>query len=437
MATTASRIRLTAGRVDDFTCPAEKSQAFLWDTDAPTLMLRATPTGRKTYAFESRLNGKTIRVPIGTIADWSLGDARTKARELSRLVDQGIDPRDVQREKQEAREAKAAQDVAESITVGAIWPEYLANGSPKRKDAWKPRYKADLTAMGSEGGKPKKRGKGLTRPGPIYPLRALKLIELDEDTLQVWYEREAKTSKHQAARALMMFRGFLRWCASQPQYRKLVDRDAGRAPAILDQLPKTTSRKDVLETAQVRGWWSAVEQLPNKTASVYLRALLLTGARKEEMATLRWEQIDFRWHKLTLADKVDASRTIPLTPYLAQILAGLPRKSAFVFASIGKAGRIVDARASHSKALAEAGIAHLTFHGLRRAFIQRGRAVAPAGTVAQIAGHKPSATAEGYAEMPLDDLRPYAAMVEKHILDLAGVVFDAVAEPGKLQLVQG
>jgi len=68
-----SRVRLTAGRVADFVCPAGKSQAFLWDTDTPALMLRATPTGRKTYAFESRLNGNTIRVTIGTAAEWSLG----------------------------------------------------------------------------------------------------------------------------------------------------------------------------------------------------------------------------------------------------------------------------------------------------------------------------------------------------------------------------
>ena len=45
------RVRLTAGRVDAFTCPAGKSQAFLWDTEAPALALRVTPTGRKTSAW--------------------------------------------------------------------------------------------------------------------------------------------------------------------------------------------------------------------------------------------------------------------------------------------------------------------------------------------------------------------------------------------------
>ncbi|MFZ2391861.1 hypothetical protein [Rhodoferax sp.] len=62
-----NRVRLTAGRVTDFVCPADKVQAFLWDTDTPTLALRVTPTGRKTYVFESRLNGSTLRVSIGTM----------------------------------------------------------------------------------------------------------------------------------------------------------------------------------------------------------------------------------------------------------------------------------------------------------------------------------------------------------------------------------
>jgi integrase len=233
----------------------------------------------------------------------------------------------------------------------------------------------------------------------------------------------------------MMFRGFLRWCSARPEYRKLIDRDAGKAPAILENLPRNAKRTDVLGVAQLPGWWQGVEQLSNRTASAYLKALLLTGARKEELAALTWANVDFKWQKLTIADKVDETRTIPLTPYLAQILATLPRVNDCVFASTSKAGRISDARSSHRKTLQSAGINHLTFHGLRRTFTQRGRSVAPAGAVAQIAGHKPSATAEGYAVLPLDDLRPYAEQIEERILQQAGIVFDAKAAPGSLKVV--
>jgi integrase len=320
--------------------------------------------------------------------------------------------------------------------VGEVWPLYLASGRPKRRDAWKPRYRADLEAMAAPGGEPKKRGQGLTRPGPLFPLLALALADVNEDTLKSWFDREAQAGKHQAARALMMFRGFLRWCSAQPKYRKLTDRDAGGAAAILENLPSNTRRTDALEAAQVPGWWEGVEQLSNRTASVYLGALLLTGARREELAALTWANVDFQWRKLTIADKVEDTRTIPLTPYLAQLLATLPRTNEHVFASTGKAGRIADTRASHAKALQSASIDGLTIHGLRRSFSLLGEAAgAPAGAIAQVMGHKPSATAEGYRPRSVDALRPFLERIEAFILEQAGVTFDRDAEPGKLRAV--
>ena len=61
---------------------------------------------------------------------------------------------------------------------------------------------------------------------------------------------------------------------------------------------------------------------------------------------------------------------------------------------------------------------------------------APAGAIAQVMGHKPSATAEGYRPRSVDALRPYVAQIEAHILERAGIVFDADVEPGKLRSVQ-
>ena len=433
-----AKIAFTAGRVAGFKCPPDKMQAFLWDVTAPGLGLRATPAGKPAYVFQGEFQQKTIRITIGNPDAWSIPQAQGKARELQRQIDEGHDPRDIRRDVLAAATEKKAAAVAQALTVGEVWPLYLANGKPKRKDAWKPRYRADLEAMAATGGEKKKRGQGVTRPGPLYPLLALSLAGVNEDTLKSWYDREALTGKHQAARALMMFRGFLRWCSARPEYRKLTDRDAGKAAAIVENLPSNTRRTDALEAAQVPGWWAGVEQLNNRTASVYLRALLLTGARREELAALTWENVDFQWRKLTIADKVDATRTIPLSPYMAQLLATLPRVGPYVFASTGKAGRITDTRNSHAKALQSAAIEGLTIHGIRRSFSLLGEAAgAPAGAIAQVMGHKPSATAEGYRPRSIDALRPFLEQIEAHILSLAGVQFDSASEPGKLRVVAG
>jgi len=432
----SDRVNLTSGSIERLTCPIGKQQAFMRDSEAPGLRVRITSAGAKSFVFESKLNRQTIRRTIGDVKVWSIEQARTEARRLAVLLDNGQDPREIQRQQQAAKAAERAAASAKALTVGEVWPLYLESGKPKRRDAWKPRYRADLEAMAAPGGAPKKRGQGVTRQGPLYPLLALLLAEVNEDTLKSWYDREAVAGKHQAARALMMFRGFLRWCSARPEYRSLIDRDAGKAAAIVENLPSNTRRTDALEAAQVPGWWAGVEQLSNRTASAYLRVLLLTGARREELAALTWENVDFQWRKLTIADKVESTRTIPLSPYVAHLLATLPRLGSYVFASTGKAGRITDTRASHGKALQSAAIDGLTIHGLRRSFSLLGEAAgAPAGAIAQVMGHKPSATAEGYRPRSVDALRPFLEQIERHILEQAGIMFDAKAAPGALRAV--
>ena len=43
----------------------------------------------------------------------------------------------------------------------------------------------------------------------------------------------------------------------------------------------------------------------------------------------------------------------------------------------------------------------------------------------------------GYRPRSVDALRPYLETIEAHILEQAGVTFDAAQEPGKLRVVAG
>jgi intergrase/recombinase len=62
----------------------------------------------------------------------------------------------------------------------------------------------------------------------------------------------------------------------------------------------------------------------------------------------------------------------------------------------------------------------------------------PAGVVAQIQGHKPSATAEKhYKVRPLELLRLHHEKIEAWMLEQAGVTFDRAVEPGRLRAVAG
>ena len=433
-----NRIRLTAGRVDAFTCPTGKSQAFLWDTEAPALALRATPTGRKTYAFEARLNGDTLRVNIGTVADWPLDKARTEAQRLKMLVDAGTDPRQLKRQQQAEQAAQRAVTAAQAVTVGEAWAAYVAERAPH----WGEWHRSDHTKLIAAGGEPARRGtrgRGVTVAGPLHPLLALPLKDLDTATIEAWAQREGQHRPTSARLAWRLLRAFLSWCAEHPEYKAIVPaQNPAKSRRAREALGKAGVKSDALLKEQLPAWFAAVHALPAAPAA-YLQTLLLTGARPGELLGLRWDDINVQWRGLTIRDKVEGERVIPLTPYVHHLLAGLPRRGPFVFAGTAGTAPMSTPQHQHGKACTVAGVEGLTLHGLRRSFKSLSEWLElPVGVIAQIQGHKPSATAEKhYTVRPLDLLRLHHEKFEAWILEQAGVKFDASSEPGKLRAVGG
>jgi len=441
-----NRVRLTAGRVDAFTCPAGKSQAFLWDTEAPALALRVTPTGRKTYVFESRLHGDTIRVTIGTAADWPIEKARGEAQRLKVLVDSGTDPREIERQQQAAQAAdkaaaaaKLKADKTAALTVGEVWGDYIE----KRRPFWGELHYRDHIDKAKAGGLPSGRrggGKQLTKPGPLAALMPLALKDLDQTTIERWAADEGKTRPSSARLAWRLLTVFLTWCAEQPEYAALLpDKNPAKTKKAREALGKPGTKSDVLQREQLAAWFAAVQQIQNPVIAACLQMMLLTGARPGEVLALRWEDVNTQWKGISIRDKVEGTREIPATPYILHLLAALPRRNEWVFSSPTSAsGCLTEPNNPHTRACKAAGLEGLTLHGLRRSFASLTEWLeVPAGVVAQIQGHKPSATAEKhYKVRPLELLRVHHERIEVWILQQAGIVFDAQAAPGALRVVQ-
>ena len=440
-----SRVNLTAGRVEAFTCPPDKAQAFLWDTDTPTLAIRATPTGRKTYVFESRLNGSTIRVSIGTVADWPIKKARTEAQKLKMLIDSGQDPRELERQKQAdkaaALAAAAARIVAterEAVTVGEVWADYIE----QRRPFWGGLHYRDHIDKAKAGGLPSGRrggGKQLTKPGPLAALMPLALRDLDQPTIEAWAANEGKTRASSARLAWRLLTVFLTWCGEQSAYAALLPaKNPAKTKKAREALGKAGTKSDVLQREQLAAWFAAVQQIPNPIIAACLQIMLLTGARPGEVLALRWEDVNTQWRGIQIRDKVEGTREIPATPYMLHLLAALPRRNEWIFSSPTSAtGCLTEPNNPHTRACKAAGLEGLTLHGLRRSFSSLTEWLeTPAGVVAQIQGHKPSATAEKhYKVRPLELLRVHHEKIEAWILEQAGVQFVADAMPGKLRAV--
>lgn len=438
------RVSLTVGAIERLTCPSGKQQVFMRDSEAPGLRVRVTAAGAKSFVYEAKLNRQTIRRTIGDVKLWSIEQARTEARRLAVTLDAGLDPREIERQQQAARAAQKAAAAVKAVTVAEAWAEYLADRQPH----WGERHYQDhgrLSRAGGEVARRGTRGRGVTIDGPLYPLMAMRLQDLTAPVIEAWAAEQAKTRPTPARLSWRLLRAFLTWCAEHPQYAAVVSaQNPAKTRRAREALGKVGVKQDALLREQLPAWFAAVRNIGNPAISAYLQTLLLTGARPGEVLAMRWEDINTQWRGLTIRDKVEGERVIPLTPYVWHLLATLPRRSEWVFAGaareLGKPAQpIAKPHHAHATACKVAGIAGLTFHGLRRSFKSLTEWLeVPAGVVAQIQGHKPSATAEKhYTVRPLDLLRLHHERIEAWILQQAAVQFDAQAEPGKLRVVAG
>jgi len=448
-----AKVNFTAGRVAEHKCPTGKQQAFLWDSASPGLGLRSTVAGSKSYVFQSEFNGKTVRITIGSPDSWSIPQAQERARELQRFIDQGRDPRIVKAEAVAADAAKREAEQRGQVTVSEAWGAYLE----ERRPHWGDWHYRDHIDKAKAGGKPSAaRGHKArpTRPGPLHPLMHLPLNRLDAATVEAWAAREGATRPASARLAWRLLKVFLNWCAEQPAYAgALPDKNPAATKKAREALGTPSKKTDVLQREQLATWFDHVGRISNATVSACLQIMLLTGARPGEVQALKWEDVDTQWRGLTIRDKVDGLRVIPLTPYVAKLLASLPKANEWVFASArwvkpidgrpGKwvntssTGRIAEPNGPHTKACIAAGLDGLTLHGLRRSFASLTEWLEiPAGVVAQIQGHKPSATAEKhYKVRPLELLRVHHERIEAWALEQAGITFDPKEGSAPLRVV--
>jgi integrase len=54
-------------------------------------------------------------------------------------------------------------------------------------------------------------------------------------------------------------------------------------------------------------WFEHIRKLGNPVHSAFLQSLLLVGARREELAPLKWEDCDFQWKNLTIQQEIRSS----------------------------------------------------------------------------------------------------------------------------------
>jgi integrase len=443
------RANLTAAQIDKLKPSA--TAVFAFDAQVPGFGVRVARGGIKAYILQGRLHGRSIRLTIGDCRAWPLKAARQRASELKIQLDQGIDPREQEAEAKIRAEAKRVEARRQQVTLREAWDAYIE----ARRTKWSALHLRDHIELSQPGGVPKKRGKGLTQPGPLAALMGDRLVELTAERLQAWLVGESKVRRARTRLAFNLLRGFASWAEDNPELRGLIGAIAFTSRATRDEVPKKRNKQhDRLQREHLRAWFDAALALPSPVVRAYLVTLLLSGARPhEEWAFARWEDVRLDLApSIRIHDKVEGERVIPLGPFAVSLLRELKaindappnarqlrrlakrgeeaRPSEWVFASKKSAsGRLENANSAMARICKAAGLPNVTLHGLRRTYTGMSEWVEmPAGVAAQIQGHKPQGTREQvYVHRPLDLLRMWHSKLEGWILSEAGVEFDAGA----------
>lgn len=293
------KIKLTDAAVEKLKAPAE-GQVDYFDAAYPALALRVSAKVRS-WVFFGRVHGKLRRVTLGRYPTMTLKAARIRAGEVADQMSAGVDPT---AEKRAAR--TAIRDSFEAVA-----DEWLKRDQAGNRSADEVRRVIERDV------KTQWHGRMIT---DIRRRDVLELIDGIADRGAVTLARRVHSHLHR----------LFRWSVG----RGIIDANP------MADLPKPGSavkRDRVLSDAELALVWRSAEQAGWPFRDLF-RLLILTGARREEIAALRWSEIDGDVIRLTGArTKNGEPHDIPLSPQARAILDAVPRVagSAFVFTTTG------------------------------------------------------------------------------------------------------
>lgn len=284
---TAATVRFTRPNTARMACPPGKAEAFFWDAALPGFELRAYASGRRQWVAQYRDGtSRTRRATLGDTRIVELDEAREGARKLLSRVELGSDP---QAEKQAPRRA---------VRISALVEAYLADAGKRLK----PRSLAEVRRHLADHAKPLHR-EAACEVGRAAIVKLLDGISRDSGQVagnRVWSSLSA------------MWVWGLRSGTIE-----------GESPVA--HVPKPGSeapRERVLTDAELALVWQATAGDHDHDRIV--RLLMLTGARREEMAGMGWEEVEGPlWTLPRARSKNGLQHEVPLG---ALALAQLPPK---------------------------------------------------------------------------------------------------------------
>ena len=186
---------------------------------------------------------------------------------------------------------------------------------------------------------------------------------------------------------------------------------------------RTRRRERFLTDAEFRRLGSTLDELEaagriSPHAAAALRLLMLTGCRRNEILTLRWEDVRLEAQELQLSDSKTGPRTVSLSPEAVQVLATIERMpgNPWVIPGARPGQRLSGLSYPWCKVRARAGLDDVRLHDLRHSYASRALALGESlPVIAKLLGHAQIQTTARYTHLARDAVKDAAARVAEGI----------------------
>jgi integrase len=278
-----------------------KKRYDVMDTDVPGFGVRVTERGQRTFILIARYPGSfnPTRRAIGEYQALSLEKARERARHWRDLVRQGIDPKT---EEDRLRRLELRKQQTTFAAVAEDFVERHVKGQRKERDTER-EIRKELIAHWGE------------RP----------IASITREDVVALVDAIARRAPYLAHNVLGHVRSLFNWAINRGTYGLETSPCDRLKPSAL--IGPKQPRQRILSDDELRAVWHATEILGYPFGPLY-RLLLLTGARKTEVAGGQWRELDLNkklWMVPPERFKSNATHLVPLSDQAMAVLRGLPR----------------------------------------------------------------------------------------------------------------
>lgn len=365
-----ANINFTKATLETLDTP-EKGFKTYKDKKETGLSIYITSKGAKTFFVRKWIDGKDERVILGKFPDLSVENARKMAQKIKGEIAQGINPQEKKR---------ALRD---DLTFEELFYIYLERYAKVHKKSWQ--YdERQVKRLFSSWFKKKLLS--------ITPAEVLKMQE------KIYTENGLYMANRSMEIIKVIFKKANEWGLKQEN------------PCTSIKKYKEKSRDRFLSGEELSRFFKALQTTESEVSKDYILISLLTGARKSNVLSMKWKDINFTeatWY--IPKTKNGEAITIPLSAEAMEILIQRKEKtnSIFVFESAGsKTGHLVEPKRTWNALLKKAVIENLRLHDLRRTLGSwQAKTGASLTIIGKSLGHKSQHSTAVYARLDLDPVR--------------------------------